>query len=1280
MRWYPIGPDFVFTPRNPSFKRLSIRNELGRQGLVDFIAVDQANPSTIYVIDRPSSGGTAAFRTDNGGKSWECISDVLHQYNALVDPQCIAINPSHRDTIYLATYWDQGIYVSNDKGKTWDPKRPIPGHVLKLIVDPRTASNLATTALLAATTNGVYHSNDAGLTWTKVVDGDVFSMVAYMPALGTAHFYAGVKSKGVYYTNDPAGIWINLNDQGIGLPQFIAGDGVHQSDNFHHILVDICRKNPNRVYVWLAKPKGPSNDGPYVTEGIYTSSAPKTAWSKIASINPPNPAQGWYNYVFAVAPNSPGDGSHDIIFFGRIELYRSVDGGKNWVKEGTGFHADQHAFDFYPADPSAGTIPMVYVGCDGGIGRSSPYCDPAFDFGTAATYFNEGEQYYGIGIYENLNHSKQCSALYQYASHPTLSALNYIGCQDTGVNGGVKTLGWQGLADADAGPIAVAPGTDGLKVWGNWGSFDDFPSFRITLWTDKGDFRPAASYVTLGSSSGPLVNGTSNFELTPDDQCLAGAYVRDPRTTLTADITQGANPQAATPGSLASIKVGSILTVDEGKHQEDITVTAVTTATFTAVFAKDHSSGAKLWVNRTFAVRISKSGIATQISQDFGLNADPYKPKINVITPHFTDPNYIVCATNDQRVWFTTTGSAATSATLWSEAAGHKPNDIKINAIAITPNKSTYILLRYPVNTPGPGGAIINTPLFKLVEGDWAPQVCKDNPATTWERSYGSLVAHPTRDDTLFASYVGRVYRLVQAGGQWNWTDISDGLPGEWVYDLWVGLSSQAKLEEHVVLRAGIPTRGIWEHALSFQYDVEVPYLYLRDHLLDQGLLSQSEEGVLNPYDPARQVRHFECADIKVDALQPSSGSEPAFYQTDPEGGSPPFSHVLFDQLQDHSQSLQSNNVAWVHAQVHNRSYQPLNNVNVWAIYCNASAGVPSLSKSPSFGNNFPFWDQFKATGDIIPTLAADSPWKSVGPPVTLNNLDVYRPQVASWNWQIPNLSTGDPGHYCIVVFVHSAGCPINESSYDVDYITPRNRQIGQKNLHIGPPLSSSGGSGSVGKGEAPQPKNRGSVWPRMNEYVEFHNPLKEPRTVDLLFDFTHLPRELVVTLQLTPLDTIGPLKNALTGIRRSRNPRQDEIIRPGRARKLSSTILMPKFMDEVFEAMPSARVLVRNVRLKGLGFIAAFIRIRNTGTLKQGSRFTFEVQQCAENVVLGGSAYTIVIEGEPKRPPLLEFPFVKERRDPAEWDRIEKEAQIQKYIPLWATDIARRREREKEK
>src|ERR1051325_7074874 len=126
MSWFPLGPDSVFAPKNGSFKRLSRRNEFGRQGLTSSVTIDPTDPNTIYIAERPSSGGTSAFRTRDDGASWVPIVDSLQQSNPRLDPSCFAVNPDHPATIYMGTFSDRGIYVSNSRGDpgTWSTRSP----------------------------------------------------------------------------------------------------------------------------------------------------------------------------------------------------------------------------------------------------------------------------------------------------------------------------------------------------------------------------------------------------------------------------------------------------------------------------------------------------------------------------------------------------------------------------------------------------------------------------------------------------------------------------------------------------------------------------------------------------------------------------------------------------------------------------------------------------------------------------------------------------------------------------------------------------------------------------------------------------------------------------------------------------------------------------------------------------------------------------------------------------------------------------------------------------
>jgi hypothetical protein len=514
-----------------------------------------------------------------------------------------------------------------------------------------------------------------------------------------------------------------------------------------------------------------------------------------------------------------------------------------------------------------------------------------------------------------------------------------------------------------------------------------------------------------------------------------------------------------------------------------------------------------------------------------------------------------------------------------------------------------------------------------------------------------------------------------------------------WIADIAPPGAESAK----VVLRAGIPTRGVWERDVSADAPAPPVLLYVRDNILDQGRFTPSLEGMANPYDPTRRVWHYQCADLKIDARQPG-GAVADFFQTDPEGATQPISHVLFDQLRDNSHNLPSGDAAWVHVQVRNRSHASANNVRVWAIYCNAAAGVPSLSASPSLGNAFPFWSQFAVTGQIVPELPADSPWRSVGPPQTLSGIVASTPKVASWLWTVPTLPTGDPGHYCMAVFIHAATSPIGETSFSVDELALRSRQIGQKNLHIGPPLPS---SPSGGGGGAPG----GQPVSEMREYVEFHNPTAAPREATLVFDLRALPSQLRVELALTALDTVRPIAQSISGVARVRGHTGLHRI----ARNLLKLLLPigrllrligcwienlgrrilglpwrpcddgppqgPRFEPEIYEAEPSALVEVGGVRLPAHGFCAARVHVRNAGTLDEGGEYAFEVRQRVDERVVGGSTYLVRIAGIKRRSPQVEVPSMRTELSVAELQRIEREAEPFKYVPPVAKDIIEQRE-----
>ena len=1308
MTWYPFGPYFVFGPRDGNFLRLSRRNEVGRQSLISSITLDPTNPANMYVVTRPSSGGLASFRTRDSAETWTPLTDTLQRTDQ-ADPTTFAVNPGHQQIVYLGTGYKGWVYTSNDYGTTWSTQSYVGGYIRRLIVDPRTTANPATTVILAVTDHGLFRSTDGGQSWTQTLAGDVWSLACDMPTSGGENYYAGVTRSGVYHATSQTGPWTNLNGTGIGLPAYST---TPPAENFTGILVGLCPRNPTRVYALTV---GVDANGNVVTTGLFTTASATTSWSSIAMTSPPQPAYGYYDLAFAVAPNSPGDGANDILFFGNKDVIRSKDSGRTWAGAAGGFHVDVHVFEFFPSWQSSiwqssaagSTVPVTYVGCDGGLAASDGIADPGVDIGAAPPDWDDGLWYTDTWAWQNYNHGMPSVACYQFASDPGIPALGYLACQDTGLAAGTGGGVWRTLFDSDHNSCAAARGDDSMHVWTNSGWWNDWSLFLITYFKDTGDYGAAWGFATLGAG-GSTMQGNSPFVVDtaswppaaaagsaltgfsfPSDNtehvfylsadgpvhefwlqagtgawnhdgltapaagnCLAGVSVRDGNRQSNTAITPG--PATVTPTTMSGIVIGTSIEVDPGvTGDEMVTVTGVTSTTFTAMFANPHSLGAVLRLQRSVVARIDGDGLGIQISQDFGQDGRV----VSRITPSPTDTNTLYCATTDGRLWVTHSAVGASSSTVWTEISSGRPAGIDISSLVVDAAGNLFILLSSPVTS----GAV-TTPLFQLSGGTaWTPIACTGVPGG----QMGKLVCDPISPGSLYASVFGSVYQLSPGEMGYTWTDITENLPGSAVYDLWCG-NVGSTTSPVVLLRAAIPTRGVFERAVASP--VAPIGLYVRDNMADQGWTNPSPDGVPNPFDPANPgatLYHYMCADIRIDAQHPAAAGTPAFYQTDPEASRLPISPVRQETLKDNSSNLPQSDTAMVHVQVHNRSLTAANSVQVWAIFASAGAGLPSLSESATSGNAFPFWSQFTAAGQIVPNLPVDSPWQSVGPPQVLSGIDASNPRVASWEWTIPTLPSGDPGHYCMAVFVHSAASPVTETRMDLDVITPVNPQIGQKNLHIGAPLPPTPAPGPVGGGGG-----GGGGWfgdpgghrprPVFEEYVEFHNATDQTRTADLSIDMRGLPKPLRAAFRMSNVVTASPLDQAITGISGSHEFRPSG---PGlgclvgliaailcRLANMIRALLgrppapcpstgdrYPSFGKTVYEAEPSALVRIQGIQLRPYGSGGLLLRMYNSGDLEPGRDHVFQVRQEVAGAIAGGSVYVIRIEGNRELPELGE-------------------------------------------
>ena len=1227
--WYPIGPDFVYATRDSAVPmRLSRRNEWARQAKITALAVDPtATPPALYTVEQPYPQATddfpqyypqnpywpiggSAFCSQDDGWTWTPIADTLIQTSPGLVPTCIAVHPVQPNYIYLGTASGE-IYVSSNRGADWgSPQSLGAAQIIQIVVDPRTTSNPSTTTLYAATTAGLQLSTDGGASWqTTLLVGWVMSLAFNMPAAGTADLYAGVQGVGLYHATDATGAWTLLSGSGSGLP-------AQAGQNFNGVLVDFCRQNPNQVYVVL----GPNGGN----ISLYASASGPIGFAIVTSSTAP--ISDLYRFAFAVAPNSPGDGANDILFFSGVQLYRSNNAGGSWDACVDDLHHDHNCFGFSTLAPAPGQVPTVYVGCDGGLFASTSLADGSVGVTVYPTDFNDGLVYNSAsGVSQNYNHAKLSVAVRAYAADPASGAYGYTGAQDTGLAGHLGTLGWRGLDNiSDVWGVAALGGDGGLTVWYT-------TPFDLRMISDQGEAAPGINEV-YAFPEGVQLSGCSTMRVNATGLCLTGAFVL---TTLQDPIpTTGV--QSATPASMLGIVPGALVMVN---NAEIVTVTSVTATTFSADFSNTYAANTPIKVFSGIVFAIDPTARATQVSQVFGSDS----PK--TLAAHPTDATFAALITgtqaspSNQRVWMTS-GAPLGPTTIWNEIAGStKPTGGLISAVAVDSAGHVYVLLT-DLTWTAPGGGAVTTPLYEVSSGSWIPQPSSGLPAG----QFGSLVIDPNATDILYASSGGQVYQLALTGGTWTWTAVGSGLPGQNIVDLWIG-NVGAVGTPKVLLRAAVVARGVWEADVTGGANTPDPPTrpYMRHQPLDQGWLVPSLEGQVDPFSPSSgpSLYHWESPDIKVDAQQPDS---PNFYQNDPEDPLP-LSHVAFDQLIDNSQALPESDSANVHVQVHNRSYTTLNKVAVWAIWTNCSAGVPSLAESPSHGNNYNFWGQFLSSGAIAPGLPSDSPWEAVGPPTTLSNLVVTDPQIATFqSWTIPTLGPGDPGHYCIVAFVHSAENPINETSFGVDAIATDNPQVAQRNLHV-TTMAPMDQVHRLGFG--------------FHDYIEFHNPSAEVLVTDFVFDFRELPRSLRGAVQLTHLPSrrrglrrsiVGgtpaqDLTEPHVGVRWLRDW-SDRLRRESkRTRRVpEARRLIGRYTSPIYAVDPSCTFEVNGVQLGPFENAAGLFAITTAERSALLRDFRFQVLQRVEGRVVGGSTY--VIRAAPQAvkpagpPPFAEPPF----------------------------------------
>ena len=363
-------------------------------GRIDDVAVDERNPSVIYV--GAASGGL--WKTTNAGTTWEPLFD-RQNVSSIGD---VALASSNPDIVWVGTgepnqrqssTFGDGVYKSIDAGRTWTHMGlRETQHIGRVIVDPADPETVYVAALGRLwgpnPERGVFKTTDGGRTWIKTLfvnedtgfvdmvmdpgDKNVLYAAAYQRRRAPWGFNGGGPGGGIYKTADAGRTWTKLTN---GLPQGIVG----------RIGLAIWRKDPRVLYALFEH----RQEG-----GTYRSDDAGATWRKVNTLNP---RPMYYSKIHIDPIND------QRIYVLGATFFVSSDGGKTFAdpvsgragaNQGmsptydVGVHGDHHALWINPANTK-----HLILGNDGGL---------YYSFDASVTWDKVNNiplaQFYGIGV------------------------------------------------------------------------------------------------------------------------------------------------------------------------------------------------------------------------------------------------------------------------------------------------------------------------------------------------------------------------------------------------------------------------------------------------------------------------------------------------------------------------------------------------------------------------------------------------------------------------------------------------------------------------------------------------------------------------------------------------------------------------------------------------------------------------------------------------------------------------------------------------------------------
>lgn len=346
-----FGVAFGFSQElSESFKPLKYRN-IGpyRGGRANAGTGVIGDPMTYYM----GTTGGGVWKTTDAGQHWNNISDGFFKLGSV---GAIAVSESNPNVVYVGmgehaprgvmTSHGDGVYKSNDAGKTWTPVGlEKTQHISRIVVHPTNSEILwvaAQGALHGPTRErGIYKSVNGGKSWKKTLyvntltGASELSIDSNNPNVLYAALWehirkpwqvvSGGSGSGLYKSTDGGETWKTIHE---GLPK-----------EKGKMAIAVSPANSQTVYSLI------ESDSQQEKGGLFVSKDAGSSWSRVSGDHRLI-QRAWYYIEIALDPNN-----EDVVYVMSASTYKSIDGGQSWERIPSA-HGDYHDLWINPQNAS----------------------------------------------------------------------------------------------------------------------------------------------------------------------------------------------------------------------------------------------------------------------------------------------------------------------------------------------------------------------------------------------------------------------------------------------------------------------------------------------------------------------------------------------------------------------------------------------------------------------------------------------------------------------------------------------------------------------------------------------------------------------------------------------------------------------------------------------------------------------------------------------------------------------------------------------------------------